>query len=527
MLTGQGPGLSSQLASSAFEPSGRECLSASDSASAAHGAGVLWTSSSIQLSGYRSNAEFLDGIDAVCTPARSSFSLGEPGTPGGAGDSLITASPVTPGIALLRNGPRSGFGLIAAQLDSLAEDCATETYDLPPPRRSCSNNLDDLGLDDPDPFFSPASVRTGRGSGGGGLSSTSLPAPAASYQPTTHVNPALHGTPGFVNTLLSQLSSSDRRVRALEQQLREQKCVNEGLVRQLQQKDEHLSRMRSELDQLRAVQSQAGLAQSLPDLASPIHAHAMTRHHHAISSCGTPNMPYALGGQLHRALVHLTSSSSAAVEPPPPSTPPEDQADTAAEDPACAAVELAPPACGFNDDADASDANARISLLRLNTPPHEHTGDALTRSSCCRPGAVVIPDLADAAELELPTLESPQPQALPVQPGAEGTPAGATATVAAPAEAVAVEQAPAPHGQPQPLLLAEKQRTDRAHAALLVVSRTAARLSAELSEARTRVEALSSECRDWRDACLVNHRSLASIRRAQGYRGPVLAAQAE
>jgi hypothetical protein len=168
------------------------------------------------------------------------------------------------------------------------------------------------------------------------------------------------------------------------------------------------------------------------------------------------------------------------------------------------------------------------SLVRVDTPPHGHEALPAARSISGEVAAVEQPD----ADVRPPSPELPsaslqadgdilQHGEVTVQPGSGATTTasrqGAAASGLLPVVLVAAATHPGldvPPAQMQPLLVAERQRTDRAHAALLVCSRQAARLAEQLAEVEARMADLNEELRDWRRSCLENHRELVKHRRA-------------
>ncbi|GFR40216.1 hypothetical protein Agub_g782 [Astrephomene gubernaculifera] len=120
------------------------------------------------------------------------------------------------------------------------------------------------------------------------------------------------------------------------------------------------------------------------------------------------------------------------------------------------------------------------------------------------------PEIDSDVEQTKPTPSAPSAPTISPFAAASSTAAAAMSDSVTPAHADALSSASDLH----PLLAQERRRTDRAHAALLVSSRQAQRLSHQVAALQVRQEALLQELKDWRSACLENHRKLARLRRA-------------
>ncbi|GLI64069.1 hypothetical protein VaNZ11_007234 [Volvox africanus] len=407
--------------------------------------------------------EVLESAECVRSRISSSF-LGEPATPNGAGDLAISYSP-------LGNLP-IGRGYSCGQASaSLRPENYSENSNLA--RRSCSFENDGLAVfarhSAPEPALRQNCFLSSAGSdqhvAESALSATTIMGAFASY-------------------LNTEPKITDCHAERLEQKLQDQCAENQRLRQQVQERDEQLFALRAELQRL---QTERGRNRAQPDVIQE-------------------EEPPGLLVQLQRAKGKLTLQGSDVF---------------GRSSHGCVNAWPSNQADGVGSSV-LGEMLHNSSLLRLDTPPRAHAYETL-------PFARTLSDDVQGAPAFLTGSLFP-----PDQPQQLTDPQGCTPSWAAPdlcnllfsvvptAEAAVeafrvnklspVNRSTEPDSSP--LVVAERQRTDRAHAALLFSSRQAARLAEQLAEAKARAEALYEELCDWRRACLDNHKELAKYRRA-------------
>ncbi|GIL72012.1 hypothetical protein Vretimale_534 [Volvox reticuliferus] len=413
---------------------------------------------------------FIGGpASAECIGSRISASfLGEPATPNGAGDFAISYSPVS-NLPIGRGYP---YGQAAT---TLLPNNSFENSNLA--RRSCSFESDGpavcTGHSAPvaalrqNRFLSSAGCdRHGAESA---LSATMIMGTSASY----------------LNTLPT---IADCHVVRLEQELQNQCAENNRLRQQVQERDEQLFALRAEL---RRLQGERGRNRAPPDVIQE-------------------EEPSGLLVQLQRAREKLVLQGIDAA--------------FGRSSHGCVDVRQSIQSDGGSSSAPGEAFHSPL-LLRLDTPPRAHAHESLPFARALSDDVQAPPAcLTGSPALSNQPQEPIDPQGC--TPAVEAPnrcnlvlPATATDEVAVEGSRVvklsAVDIAMALDSSPElhPVVVAERQRTDRAHAALLFSSRQAARLAKQLTEAKVRAEALYEELRDWRRACLDNHKELVKYRR--------------
>ncbi|GIL45654.1 hypothetical protein Vafri_2861 [Volvox africanus] len=405
---------------------------------------------------------------AECVRSRISASfLGEPATPNGAGDFAISYSPVSN----LPTGRGYSYGQASA---SFHPDNSSEDSNLA--RRSCSFESDGLAVYSGHSAPVPA-LRQNRFLSSAGCDQHG----AESALSATTIMGA------FVSRLNTVPTITDCHAARLEQKLQDQCAENQRLRHLVQERDEQLFALRAELQRL---QTERGRNRAPPDVIQE-------------------EEPPGLLVQLQRARGKLTLQGS----------------DGAFGRSSHGSVNVRP---SIQTDGVGSLALGEIlhnpSLLRLDTPPRAHAHEILPFARTLSDDVQAAPAFSTGS-----LFPSGQPQNLTDPQGC--TPSWAapdlcnllfSPTAEAAVEAFGVDKlslmassteldsSPELH----PLVVTERQRTDRAHAALLFSSRQAARLAEQLAETKARAEALYEELRDWRRACLDNHKELVKYRRA-------------